>query len=356
MDRRLARAIGVLAASGEILALYLTYVHYRLHREPGWRSACDWSAAFNCDAVISSRLGEMGGVPLPILGAWFYAVVFSITTFERRGRTGGVWRSAPIVLLSMSALGAGFSVVLAVASVGVQNALCPLCLLIDLVNIGLLILSWRAVRSTEETVAVAFEAERRHCSRSALGLVALAFALATLLVAHVSYSAWTAGGSEFCGVLAAALHSSARPLELKVYSDFQCSYCKALAHDLQMIHQSSDLQIVELPFPLDETCNPAVRGVGHAGACLQARAALCADAQGQGTAFSERLFDNGLEERSALVETAARLGLDRTGFDRCFDSENTVTRLDRLIREARDLGVRATPTVLVKGWSHVGRL
>ena len=40
MSRRLALSLLVVSLVGATLSLYLTYVHYRLHREPGWENAC----------------------------------------------------------------------------------------------------------------------------------------------------------------------------------------------------------------------------------------------------------------------------------------------------------------------------
>ena len=55
----------------------------------------------------------------------------------------------------------------------------------------------------------------------------------------------------------------------------------------------------------------------HPGACLQARAAICASAQGREPDFTDRLYDSGVADREALVALAASLGLDRAAFALC---------------------------------------
>ncbi len=76
---RLQRGDGVvlalLSGTGVAVSAYLTYVHQRLRSEPFWESLCAISTSLNCDTVITSPLGAIGGVPLSAFAVWFYLLV-----------------------------------------------------------------------------------------------------------------------------------------------------------------------------------------------------------------------------------------------------------------------------------------
>ena len=358
MSRRLALSLLVLTLVGATLSLYLTYVHYRLHREPGWESACAISDGVNCDLVVLSPHGSVAGIPLPVLGAWFYLVIGAVTAVELWGRPRLYMRSPAVLVLTASALATAASVALALVSVTSLSVLCLLCAGVYVVNIGLLVVSWFAVRSTGEPFAVGLKAEREHWARYAFRNAAgVGLAIVLLLVMRAAYSKGTAGGSEVCGAVAAALRpGSSVPVEVKVYSDFQCPHCRAVDRDLRGVRGGSGVRLIPAHYPLDATCNRRVERTRHHGACLQARAALCADTQGHGREFSDRLFDEGPSAENALVELAESLGLDRAAFEQCLDAASTAERLRQSIDDAGAAGVRATPTVFVNGRKHTGRL
>lgn len=358
VGRRLAYALFLLAAAGAVLALYLTYVHHRLHREPGWESACAISDGLNCDAVILSPYGSVADVPLPILGAWFYLFVGGVIALELWGRARRFVRSPAVVALAASGVATAASAALAVVSIRSIGSLCLLCAGVYTVNIGLMILSWFAVRSTGESIAAGLTAERDHWARysfrNAAGVVVV---ILVLLVMRAAYVTGTAGGSEICGGVAAALRPGpAEAVEVKIYSDFQCPHCKVLDDDLRRVRGGPGLRLVQLHYPIDAACNPRVKRTRHPGACLQALAALCAETQARGPEFSDQLFDEAPSTRDALGHLAGTLGLDREAFELCLGADGTAALLRRSIDEAVAAGVRATPTLFVNGRKHTGRL
>jgi len=94
----------------------------------------------------------------------------------------------------------------------------------------------------------------------------------------------------------------------------------------------------------------------HIGACLQARAAICAVAQQHEAAFTDQVFEDGVRDRGALVELAVSLGLDRGRFETCLESAVTAKRLQEDIQAAIGDEVRGTPTLFISGQRHVGVL
>src|SRR3984893_4724953 len=72
MSRTSARLALVCSLAGLAASGVAAYVHYRLLRDPSYLSFCDVSATVSCTQVYSSRYGTLGGIPVALLGAiWF---------------------------------------------------------------------------------------------------------------------------------------------------------------------------------------------------------------------------------------------------------------------------------------------
>jgi len=358
MPRGFGLTLAMLSAIGVALSLYLTYVHYRIHLEPTWQSACDMTVRIRCDVVILSPFGSVGGMPLSLLGTWFYAVLMLPAVFALRQGHRPILRSPAMFILAGAAVATAASVVLGLISRMSLGSFCPICVALYAINLTLFVVAWRGFKSTGESVPTAMKFERSHWGQHrSRGMLIGCAALAVLLTMRAAYARGTVGGSTVCGAVAAAIHQRrTEPIELKVFSDFQCPHCVALDHDLRELATNPGLRLVQRSFPLDATCNPAVARTRYAGACTQARAALCADAQGGGAMFRAGLFDEGAQSRDELEELAAAERLDVPAFKRCLDSDETANQLGQSIRDALAMGVQATPTVFVNGQKLVGRI
>ncbi len=84
-------------------------------------------------------------------------------------------------------------------------------------------------------------------------------------------------------------------------------------------------------------------------------AARCAGAAGRYWAYHDRLYAaQSAFDRAKLVRYATDLGLDRAAFERCLDSHKFAGAIDADINQARQLGIRGTPTFLINGRRLVG--
>jgi protein-disulfide isomerase len=105
---------------------------------------------------------------------------------------------------------------------------------------------------------------------------------------------------------------------------------------VRLVHKDFPLQRHELARPAHE-------------------AARCAGAAGRYFPYRERLFaEQPRFEREALIAYAVAVGLDRADFARCLDTRRHAAAVDRDIREARALGITATPSFVVNGRVVVG--
>ena len=182
-------------------------------------------------------------------------------------------------------------------------------------------------------------------------IVALVVVVGAVMTA--AYFANRGPRSKICDIVDDA---SSRPLTITIYTDLQCPYCASLDRALSRYRDSPALRLVVRHYPLDRDCNPQMRKSRHPGACLQARAAICADTQGEGDRFRERLFESGVRDHAGLLRAAGSIGIERRRFEACLASEDAIERLRRDVDDALASGVQGTPTLFIGGSKRVGML
>lgn len=140
------------------------------------------------------------------------------------------------------------------------------------------------------------------------------------------------------------------PARLVIFSDYMCPFCGQWAAQVQPrlvddYVKQGKLQIVFYDFPL---------GGAHRFSFLASRAARCAGDQGKFWPYHDVLFGKQSEWAAsssapvgALEQYAADLGLNTSTFNSCLESDAhaDVVTANRLLGE--QLGVNATPTVIV---------
>jgi protein-disulfide isomerase len=93
----------------------------------------------------------------------------------------------------------------------------------------------------------------------------------------------------------------------------------------------------------------------HALARPAHEAARCAGALGRYWPYHDRLFAaQPAFERDALVRYAVEVGLPREAFARCLDERRFVSAVEADVAQARQLGIRSTPTFIINGRPLVG--
>lgn len=352
-----ARAVLVgLAAAGFVVSAYLAYVSHRLQKDSDYQSLCAINAVFDCDHVVSSPYGRLLGTPLAWFAAWFYAL-FALGGQRARQRTwSSLARSPALLLVLASAFSVAVSVWLGGVSLWALQAVCILCATLYLINLALLVTSWSGLRSSGETFTEALAAERRRWKPRLLFRTASLVTFA-LLIAPVFTYRLLVGPSRFCELVATARPTDGRALTLTIYSDVQCPHCRALDQVLRPLRSARGLQLIYRQYPLDSACNPKVQRGGHPGACLQARALVCARSQQRFKEMSDRLFDGGPTDQIGIVQLGASLGLDERQFSDCLASPAAAREVAEDIASAAAIGVTGTPTILFEGGQrHVGRL
>lgn len=140
-----------------------------------------------------------------------------------------------------------------------------------------------------------------------------------------------------------------KPVEVVVFSDFQCPFCAQLSRPLREL-QATGVDGVTMALTFKNFPLPM-----HQRAQLAHQAALAAGEQGKFWEMHDLLFANQQHaQRDDLIEYAGRLGLDLDRFRRDMDSDRIKQVIEADKADGRQLHVNGTPTFYVNGREFSG--
>jgi uncharacterized membrane protein len=137
-------AVVFLTLVGLIVSLYLSYSHYRVYTDIGYKSFCALSKAINCDTVSQSAYSIFLGLPVPVWGIVGYIFFLLFLLFAKNKDAGNkrVWT----LLFLIAAAFTLYSIALAAISTFYIHSYCIMCLVLYAVNL-LLLFYTRMIRS-----------------------------------------------------------------------------------------------------------------------------------------------------------------------------------------------------------------
>jgi protein-disulfide isomerase len=142
------------------------------------------------------------------------------------------------------------------------------------------------------------------------------------------------------------------PVEIIVFSDFECPSCRYFSLVLNTLEQEykGKFHVVYKYYPLNKACNSFVDKDVHPRACEAAFAAEAARKQEKFWEYHNSLFITNLSYFSKNVcSLADSLGLNHEKFERDRTSTEAMAKIKRTTTLANDLGVSGTPTVFLNG-------
>ncbi|MBN1946788.1 MAG: thioredoxin domain-containing protein [Bradymonadales bacterium] len=332
-------------------SVYLLDVHvtHKLGKEV--EGYCDISEGINCLSAVDSPQSTVLGVPVPVFALAFYGGLFALLVWVgvRRRRQDAIWQ--PIILLFAGSV--VYSLYLLYVLIFELDAVCPGCLVLDVVNIAGLVLSCAAgaigpVRLVKSLPATVFSSSGL---RMAL-VFAFSFALVFVAGTQTSRALYHSRlgeadrqladsqerfGAVTCGTElwaesgpAAAAPVAGNPSASVVildFSDFECPYCTRLEQTFADIlaERGHEVQIRFLHYPLNVDCNPHVSIRFHEQACVSAQASVCAQEQDRFWEMHDLLYANARRlTRPNIDRMAISLGLDMARFEACMDSDHSL--------------------------------
>ncbi len=377
--------VALLCALGTTVSVLSTLDHLGFKASGG--DAGGFCAALvdtGCASAHSSAAAEVFGIPISLFGvAWYVAAAalalatWNSTVRERRRREGlaGGRRAAAldVVLWVPAALfvggvgSLGYSAWLASVLLRLGQ-MCPFCATLYGVNVGLTATcaawGWPGLRRPAEALRGVIR------PLVAAGVLAGAVLAVALPLYFAAVRASPAPVVRPAGVqvppdrpvLPDRVPLRGSPVAaatLVEFSDLECPFCETMHTTIsQLIARRADrLNVRFVHYPLDTACNCHVSVCVHQTACLAARGAICAQREGRFWEFADLCYrDRRRHARDDLVGLAREAGIDPLRFQACLDSPDTAKALAEDIELAWEMGVRATPTIVLNDTRFEGAI
>jgi len=373
--KRAAIATCIVAVIGLVIALNLSYLHAKLATGAGYVSWCTINPEVNCDVVLSSEYASFLGVPVAAWAVLTYLGIAIAALGVVRTQRASRRRQLVTALFAAGVWSVVFSLYLLAVSLFVLGTMCLLCSGLYVVNLGLLVSTARLHS------AVRVPVREQDAWQERTRLIAGASAAAALILLGIvgwkasrgeqvltaeeiklkdpEFYAWYTKLPMATGDLSGG-HTKGQDDALVTvieFSDFECGHCANAYHSLKQVlpRYQKDVQVRFHHFPLDPACNPAVKHSLHQYACLAAMASECAAAQGRFWEYHDLLFENQSKlDRDSLLDYADRLGLERSAFVACLDSDATKQAIAADVAAGMRLGIESTPTFFLNGRTITG--
>lgn len=138
-----------------------------------------------------------------------------------------------------------------------------------------------------------------------------------------------------------------------LFADFQCGYCRSLANHLLPLEARYEGKVrwVFKHFPLDNRCNPVMKGTMHDEACAAAKAANCVGLQGRFWDFHHKLYATDLRANDEnLRRLALESGAEAKAYDACYaDEQMAHAKTRRDVQAGRFARIAGTPRTYIQG-------
>jgi len=287
-------------------------------------------AESGCATVRASAWAHPLGVPMPVIGIAFFALMLALAMPIAR-------LDRPRVRRALAIAGAVGAIGLIAVQAFAIGAWCKLCMIADpsaIALAGFVLAGARTVRFAWWRAALAVPA-----------VAATVVALGLIVSAASEPAPAPSGGGVPMWVARAQAPGQVTIVELV---DFQCPFCRRMqARLVDAIAQAKvPVHVVRKMVPL------AI----HPGARPAAMAWCCAEAQGKGDAMAAALFaaDEDQLTPEGCEKIAARVGCDLDRYRTSMRDPAITARIDADIADARGAGVHALPTLFVGSSRVIG--
>jgi len=351
-------ALGIIIF-GWVLCAYLVFRSTQLKANGNaWPDLCQTVFNSGCDKALKSALAWHLGFPLAGWGLAYFGLLGLLFSLSKP--------ATDRLTILVAAFGVGVSGVLSAIIVRAGAAVsCPLCLSVHFINLLALVALFWSVRPHVPS------SEQKPAKWSFLRWVVL-----------ISFVVILGGASEY-GILKTSfgkkpeinldeiaknfteetvynipnsdsprIGSPDAPVQLVVFSSFQCPACKTFAPSLENIHKKfgEKVGITFKNFPLSTSCNPRLSEDMQPRACAAAFAAIAAQRQNLFWNYHDQLFQSNLEEdEKTLTSIAKNIGLNMEQWESDRQSDAVKESLSEDVTIAYEIGINATPSVFING-------
>jgi uncharacterized membrane protein/protein-disulfide isomerase len=349
----------LIALVGLLVSLYLSYSHYRVYTDIGYKSFCAISKAINCDTVSQSAFSIFWDLPVPVWGIIGYMFLLLFLPFAKNkdAKNKRVW-----TLLFLIAAGFTlYSIILAFISTFYIHSYCIMCLVLYAVNL-LLLFYTHMIRSRFKSSGlidglkkdIQFLKTKRS---SVIGIFAPFFSVVILLLLFFP-TYWQFAPPVLLSKIDSGVTTEGHPwigaqnpkLIITEYTDYKCFQCKKMHFFLRQLiaKHPGKIRLVHRNFPMDHAVNPIVKEPFHVGSGKMALMAIQAASQNKFWQINDILFEMAREgDVIDLKQLAARLGMDPKTLARSVNDPGARRLLQHDILSALKLQISGTPAFVI---------
>ncbi len=366
--------IATLIGVGVHIYLTLHYYDIKFGLSAG-DSMCNINEVLNCDAVTASRFSAFLGVPIALWGAMTNLVLLYFLGVSRFNLVQDPDRTSRYALL-LSGVTVLASVVMAVISVTAMSNLCIFCITAYVLSIIGFIFTWMgaedvSAENISNDIKDIFTSER-WVAGFLLAIPAFAF-LANIMyleshglsdvekMAKEKVAYWQVAPQQNFDLtkgLSMQKGTDEPVMTIVEFADFRCGHCKHAAAPLHNFTKNHpDVRLIYKPFPLDGTCNEAMKNGGGDGiSCGLAFATLCSEKIAQkGWVAHDYIFENqeeitrmmNLDKNLESIATATGIQLEE--LKTCVKGTEIPEIVRNTAKEGEVAQIRGTPAIFVNG-------
>lgn len=360
-------ALWLLALVGLALCIELTVIYYRSFSDQGYRPICPMESVFDCKGAALSPYSRFLGLPNSLYGMAVYLLVLVLIPMRVWTRVR-LFKNLELYLLLLALVSVAMTVWLAYVSFFLLNKLCSWCTALYLVDIGFLILVLLALEGpaqVREQIAEDLKMFQTEPKALGVGVLTAVILIASLIVLYErSKRVWVPPGPELpSGVVIdisndPVIGPSRAPVTIIEFSDFQCPYCRDTAQAIQTLQKKHhrEVRLIFKNFPLDDKCNPMVKGSPHPNSCVAAISAECAYKMGGFEQMYNKLMSADNYSPESLMGMAKELGLNLNEFGLCLRSGPANQEVMNDIQEAIKLNIEGTPLLIINSHKYTSAL
>lgn len=341
-------------------------------------SFCSITEYINCDVIEASSYSAVKGVPIAGLGLTYYIILLIFLAVARFSK--GFNRSIVAFSWWMTCFSILYSLFLFYVAAMVIHALCLTCIGMYIANIMLFVSLYLAMEIplnqapqflwgywwtviTRRKTGIDFMPK----FGSRLLAAAVMFAIGLLFVSSAASTIKKPGAVEIADYVNNFYRQSkydikfdkenspvwgakGAPVMITEFSDFMCPFCKLAAFSIRpyLAEYKGKVVYYFLNYPLDSNCNHYMEHQMHNGACVAAKASICANELGKFWEYHDHLFKSkGQITMQYVVGLARKLKIDEGAFVECMDSVEAEKKLQDDIEAARRIYVTGTPSVFL---------
>lgn len=367
--------IQILSIIGIVITIKLACIYYVAnYQQYALSSFCSINEFVDCDGAARSTLAQFWGIPLAYWGLFFYTVVLFLTVVDKLKNIVflkflKVFKNPMSYIAVLGTIAFVISMVLATMSLFNIKKLCILCLITYFIDLAIALTAFECkaknfVTSIKETFFDFIEGAKEYPKTFVVLLI-----LSTSFLCYsgitdnflphikrhksivkyrkIKYNPYRVMGNE--------LGDKDGTVVVELYSDYVCPLCyinNIMLH--QAVKELSNVKIIHHNLPFDKECNPYIVANMHPGACYMSRVAIASRNQGKYWGMSSLLYENQPKTEQDILKLAEELGLDKNKFLADINSQATYNEIEKELKEADELDLDATPTMIINGDKLVG--